>query len=205
MPSPSTSPDLGLPYEVQHFILAMIQRILEEGCYDFAYRWIPGKLNERSWSCPEAVELSVWRDFLPMALPPNALVIVPQYSLDQGLKDAVRIRNAAVHRHLCDNFEIRKMAQQAQDLMTMFKDVTRQNKFHGLWEELNDWDRNSTGDLQAARGKLERALQEISERPMDDMDWTPNAVSLQEITSQVTSQVDQVQDIVEYGDEMEID
>ena len=75
------------------------------------------------------------------------------------------------------------MAQQAENLMTMFRDVTRQGKFERLGAELTVWDRNSGGDQQAARMKLEQALQEISERPMDDMDWTPNAVSLQEITS----------------------
>ncbi len=179
----------------------MIQRILEEGCYDFAYRWIPSTLNERGWSCPEAVELSGWRDFLPNNLPPNAIAFLPQYSLQQGLKDAVRIRNAAVHRHLCDNSEIRSMSRQAQNLMTMFRDVTRQNKFHRLWEELSNWDRSSKGDPQFARGRLERALQEISERPMDDMDWTSNAVSLQEITSDV----EKTQDVLFYGDEMELD
>ncbi|KAG0649619.1 putative RNA-binding [Hyphodiscus hymeniophilus] len=198
----STPPDLGLPYEVQHFILAMIQRILEEGCYDFAYRWIPGTLNDRNWSCPEAVELSVWRDFLPNAsLPSHALVTVPQYTLRQALIDAVRIRNAAVHRHLCDNTEIQQMAQQAQNLMTIFRDGTRQSKFYRLWEELECWDTNSKGDTQAARRQLEQALQEISERPMDDMDWTPNAVSLHEITGQV----EQALHTLDYEDAMEID
>jgi hypothetical protein len=93
------------------------------------------------------------------------------------------------------------MSRQAQNLMTMFRDVTRQNKFHRLWEELSNWDRSSKGDPQFARGRLERALQEISERPMDDMDWTSNAVSLQEITSDV----EKTQDVLFYGDEMELD
>lgn len=193
--------NLGLPYEVQHFILAMMQRILEEGCYDFACRWIPGTLNERSWSCAEAVELSTWRDFLPTALPLNAAIVISRYSLEQGLKDAVRLRNAAVHRHLCDNVEIRKMAQQAQYLMAMFRDVTRQNKFYRLGVELVDWDSSSKIDMDTARGKLEQALLDINERPMDDMDWTPNAVSLQEITGEV----EQIHYTAGYGDEMEID
>lgn len=93
------------------------------------------------------------------------------------------------------------MAQQAQDLMTMFSDVTRQNNFHRLGVELTDWDRNSSIDMGTARAKLEQALFEINERPMDDMDWTPNAVSLQEITGEV----EHSQYAAEYGDEMEID
>jgi hypothetical protein len=185
----------------------MIQRILEEGCFDMAYRWMPGVLNQKGWSCAEAVELSTWRDFLPNAVPPNALTPVRGYSLNMGLRDAVKIRNSAVHRHLCDNCEIRRMAQQAEDLMTMFGDVTRQSKFFVLGTELRDWDKTSGGDQQAARTKLEHALQQISERPTDGMDWTPNAVSLQEITSeaQVQDSDYQGQEALDYGEAMELD
>ncbi|KAE9378569.1 hypothetical protein N431DRAFT_400303 [Stipitochalara longipes BDJ] len=176
------APDLGLPYEVQHYILAMMQRIIEEACYDLASRWIPQKLRDKGWDCPEAVELSTWRDILPTALPPNAIVPHPTYSLERALADSVQIRNAAVHRHLCDNTEIRRMVVKAQDVMSMFADSTRRDKFHRLWIELNDWDQSS--DLQAAKGKLLLTLGDISERPVDDMDWSPNSVSLQEITEE---------------------
>jgi hypothetical protein len=158
----------------------MMQRIIEEACFDLASRWIPQKLRDNRWDCPEAVELSTWRDTLPAALPPNAIVPNLSYSLERALVDAVRIRNAAVHRHLCDNTEIQRMVVQAQDVMSMFADVTRRNKFHRLWVELNNWDQSR--DPLAAKETLLLALQEISERPVDDMDWSPNSVSLQEIT-----------------------
>jgi type I site-specific restriction endonuclease len=180
----------------------MMQRILEDACYDFASRWMPNILSENNWTCSEAVELSTWRKVLPPALPPDAIVPVKNYSLEDALADAVRIRNSAVHRHLCDNVEIRRMASQAQELMSMFSDVTRQTKFHRLREDLDDWDAASQQDLQAARSKLHEALQEISERPMDDMDWTPNAVSLQEITSDAESLLEVKE---HYVDEMELD
>jgi hypothetical protein len=199
----SAPPDLGLPYEVQHFILAMIQRILEEGCYDFASRWIPDTLYGKGWTCSEAIELSTWKKFLPDVVPYKAISPVPNYSLEKALSDAVTIRNAAVHRHLCNNREIGRMSSKAEDLMFMFSDVTRQNKFHRLQEELKQWDSAVTEDQQGKRDRLERALREISERPVDDMDWTPNAVSLQEITSRPASP--QIQDTEEYIDQMEID
>ncbi len=199
----TTSPvDLGLPYEVQHYILAMMQRIIEEACYSFSSRWIPKILNENNWTCSEAVELSTWRKVLPSALPPNAIVPLHSYSLEDALTDAVRIRNSAVHRHLCDNTEVRRMALQAQNLMLMFSDVSRQTKFQRLQDELDDWDTISQQNVQAARIKLQEALQEISERPVDDMDWTPNAVSLQEVTSGTESLLDTGD---HYVDEMELD
>lgn len=157
-------------------------------------------LNEKGWDCSEAVELSTWKNFLPANLPTTAIKPLSNYTLEAALADAVRIRNSAVHRHLCDNNELRKMTLQAQDLMSMFSDTTRQNKLHQLWAELNVW--NSTVDPSGARIRLERALQEISERPMDDMDWTPNAVSLEE----VQSCVDSVESTPEhFADEMELD
>lgn len=195
----TTLPDLGLPYQVQHYILAMIQRILEEGCFDFAMRWIPEALHTNHWDCPEAVELSKWRDFLPTALPPNAIKQLSNYTLDNALHHAVQIRNKAVHRHLCDNHEIRRMALQAQDMMSMFSDGTRSEKFTKLWVELGEWDRRNKIDPQGARQKLEEALKNISERPVDDMDWSPNIESLQEVTNKVEA----VQEFV--ADEMELD
>lgn len=201
-PTPIRSADLGLPYQVQHYILGLIQRILEEGCYDFASRWLPQRLSEKGWDCSEAVELSTWKTFLPTALPPTAIKPLSNYTLEAALADAVRIRNAAVHRHLCDNHEIRKMTLQAQDLMSMFSDTTRHNKFHHLWTELNIWDSKCLEDASGARAKLEGALREISERPMDDMDWTPNAVSLEELQAGLENVQDTSGD---YADEMELD
>lgn len=173
----------------------MMQRILEEACYDLASRWIPQKLRENRWDCSEAVELSTWRDMLPSALPAEAIIPHASYSLERALADSVHIRNAAVHRHLCDNTELRRMVIKAQDVMSMFADTTRREKFHRLWIELNDWDHSS--DAVAAKGKLLLALQDISERPVDDMDWSPNLVSLEEITNS--------EEGMHHGEEMDLD
>ncbi len=84
----------------------------------------------------------------------------------------------------------------------MFSDTTRQNKFHHLWAELNIWDSRCLEDASGARSRLEGALREISERPMDDMDWTPNAVSLEELQAGLENVQDTSGD---YADEMELD
>lgn len=187
-PVSSNQPDLGLPYEVQHFVLTMTQRIMEEGCYDFASRWMPNVLRDKHYTCSEAVELSEWRRLLPESIPSEAIDSISKDKLEGALVDAVRIRNAAVHRHLCNNAEIRKMARQAENLMSMFKDVTREAKFHHLNIELGEWDKRSGDDQQGARNRLQSALHVIGEKPMDDMDWTPNAVSLRELTPETVSQ-----------------
>ncbi|KAJ5041332.1 uncharacterized protein L3040_005877 [Drepanopeziza brunnea f. sp. 'multigermtubi'] len=199
-PTPKVS-DLGLPYQVQHYILVMIEWMLEESCYEFASRWIPEILCAKGWDCAEAVELSTWKCLLPTALPPNATRPLSNNTLEKALADAVRIRNSAVHRHLCNNDEMRKMALQAQDLMSMFCDQTRQDKFYRLWSELKEWEVASTVNASAARARLEAALHEISERPVDDMDWTPNAKSLEEVSFRVESDPEDYEE----ADAMELD
>jgi hypothetical protein len=179
----------------------MMQSIIEEACYDLASRWIPQKLKDNRWDCPEAVELSTWRDFLPTALPPSAITPHPSNFLEKALADSVQIRNAAVHRHLCDNNEMRRMVVKAQDVMSIFSDITRRQKFHRLWIELNEWDQSK--DPEAAKERLLWALQEISERPLDDMDWSPNLVSLQEITDVAGEQ--NHNDDQYHGEEMDLD
>ncbi|TGO48595.1 hypothetical protein BOTNAR_0467g00060 [Botryotinia narcissicola] len=176
-----TSPDLGLPYEVQHYILGMMQRIMEEGCYTFASRWIPDVLQRNNWTCSEAVELFTWRTVLPENVPSEAFTSHGK-SLHQCLANAVRIRNSATHRHIFSSQELRGLAQQAEDLMSLLSDYSRQLKFHKLWTELYDWEKLNVTDMQAARHKMETALQQIGERPMeDDMDWTPNVISLEKV------------------------
>jgi len=201
---PPNPPDLGLPYEVQHYILVTIQRVLEEGCFVLAARWIPDVLHRNNWTCAEAVELSTWKQILPTAVPENAIKPVPKLTLEDALGRAVRIRNSAVHRHLCDNSEIRRMALQAQDLMLMFADSSRVTKFQLLQEALYEWDNTHRHDPDKSRADLEQALREITERPLDNMDWTPNAISLQDVTSR-TALDGLYLDTQEHLDEMDID
>lgn len=99
-------------------------------------------------------------------------------SLEQGLQDAVKIRNKAVHRHLVDNTELRGLCWKGERLMMLFGDLSRREKCARLQLELDGWDREAARDQDGARRVLEMALVEIGERPMADMDWTPNEVSL---------------------------
>ncbi|KAF2669430.1 hypothetical protein BT63DRAFT_455414 [Microthyrium microscopicum] len=187
-PARSSTPqrqDLGLPYEVQHFILEMMRRILEEASFDFASRTIPQVLAEKAWDCSERVELAMWRDTLPEAVPASALVVISGYSFTQALIDAVRLRNVGTHRQLCDNGQLRKMADWSAGLMVMYGDETRRAKFEWLFDELIAWDEGKNAEER--RRKLEEALRYISERPLESMDWSPNSESLEEVSTSETN------------------
>jgi hypothetical protein len=138
---------------VQHFILEMMRRIMEQASYDFATRVIPKTLHDNGWACSEMVELSMWRDTLLRDVPQPALKLASGYSLQKALSDAVRIRNSASHRHLCDNIELQKMATQAMHLMVIYGDTVRHDKLKWLWDELKEWD--GVNDSLARRAQLE--------------------------------------------------
>lgn len=206
----TATPDLGLPYEVQHYILAMMQRILEQGCFDFAARWIPSTLRQKNWTCFELVEISAWRDFLPTAPMPQHALSLPQSqygtsrsrTLELHLIDAVKIRNSAVHRHLCDNRELKLMATKAEGLLAVLGDSVRGEKFVRLRGELEIWDRSEEDNTGARRARLEGVLREIGEQDLEGMDWTPNVQSLLEIKNDLQ---DVHADADSYVDEMDID
>lgn len=155
--------------------------MLEEACYEFALRWIPRKLNEFECDCAEAFELARWKSILPSEVPQHAFNSEARHSISSSLTDAVYIRNAVAHRHRCDNHIICNMARKGAKLMTILSDNTRQEKFNHLVVAINEWENNSN-DLSTARANLECALQKIAEQPINEMDWTPDSVSMSEIS-----------------------
>ncbi|KAG9243810.1 hypothetical protein BJ878DRAFT_422764 [Calycina marina] len=174
---------LGLPYEVQHFILEMIRVILEEGCWAFGTRILPEMLYRLGYTCSEMVELSKWKELLPSHVSGNTITKIPNYTLLAGLSDAVKVRHAGTHRHLCDNADLQKKVYQSESLMYMFGDVSRQEKLRWLREEIHNWQVGQEG-ADRKRSKLEAALRLISEKPIHDMDWTPNSISLEELSEE---------------------
>ncbi|POS84755.1 hypothetical protein EPUL_003665 [Erysiphe pulchra] len=173
--------ELNLPYQVQHYVLKLMERIMEEACYEFALRWIPQKLSEMECDCAEAFELARWKSVLPSEVPQHAFNSEVYYPIQSSLTEAVYIRNAAAHRHRCDNRIICNMARNGARLMTILSDNTRQEKFDHLRAAINEWE-NDSYDLSTARANLECALQKIAEQPLNDMDWTPDSVSMDKIS-----------------------
>ena len=65
--------------------------------------------------------------------------------------------------------------------MVLLGDVSRREKCIRLRDELERWDRENAGDMDAKKRVLEQALVVIGEKPLADMDWTPNEVSMAEV------------------------
>jgi hypothetical protein len=174
--------DTTLPYRVQHTLLSLLQRTMEESCFSFAQICIPQYLESNKIDCVEAAELATWRRVLPEQIDQGELttVGVDKLQLEKALGWAARIRNAAVHRHLCTVAEVIMYSGHARHLLQLLDDSFRAAKIDILISALELWKDGVMGEAER-RNKLEEALQCMQEAPLEVMDWTPNSVGLAEV------------------------
>ncbi|KAF6239390.1 hypothetical protein HO173_002652 [Letharia columbiana] len=132
--SPSLFPSY-LSYISQHKLLNAVQRVLENCCYDWAARWIPSLLNERNWTCSEAVELGRWTAIIPKradASSFDAKILGSGEALTAVFQATHPLRHAAVHRLRTSVKGIEKMLRNALKLATALQDTPRKRKLHDI-------------------------------------------------------------------------
>jgi hypothetical protein len=57
----------SLPFSSQHKAMVYLQEVLEMACFSYVQRRWRGLLDERGWTCVEAVPLDVWmKQFLEL-------------------------------------------------------------------------------------------------------------------------------------------
>ncbi|KAF1977620.1 hypothetical protein BU23DRAFT_660163 [Bimuria novae-zelandiae CBS 107.79] len=52
------------PFNTQHRILSIVQRLLEESCFRFTEKWLPFVLERYGWTCAAAGEPTKWLSIL---------------------------------------------------------------------------------------------------------------------------------------------
>ena len=156
--SPSLFPSF-LSYAAQHKLLNTVQRVLEDCCYDWVAKWIPSLLEQRNWTCSEAVELGRWTVTIPERF--------DTFSFDAtalGSGEALRavflathpLRHAAVHRLRTSVRGIERMLKNALNLATALQDTQRKCKLHDILEDF----RATMRAMEASKNDLENALDE---------------------------------------------
>lgn len=124
---PSLYP-IYISYKVEYLILATIQRLLEECCFEFAVKWAPALLEREGWDCPEAAELTAWTrnlDDLSDKLPADAISNKSKIPLHTIFVSTTPIRHSAVHRPPTSAKGIQEMIQSAIQLAVTLGDTTR--------------------------------------------------------------------------------
>ena len=146
-----------LTYQVQHELLNTVQRLLEQCCYEWARRWIPDLLEERKWTCSEAVELSQWAKVLPRRLDKTndeATSLESADSLKSALVATHQLRHAAVHRLPTSAKGIEKMLGHALFLANALHDTTITFKLDALLCEF----KLKVRDMELHKNELENGL-----------------------------------------------
>lgn len=144
-------------YEVQHKLLNTVQSLLEQCCYDWAKRWIPALLDEKNWTCAEAVELGKWAEVLPRRF---NQVGSHATSLDSGgsLKSALiathQLRHAAVHRLPTSAKGIDKMLHSAVYLAKVLHDTSYIFKLEAVLKQFQ----SKAQDMELHKNQLENGL-----------------------------------------------
>lgn len=128
-------------YEHQHRILAMIQQLLEESCFNFTQTWLASVLTECGWTCAAAVELTKWLKFML-----KRLATVPEDCIDASGRDMFRtigprlahLRHSAVHRLTLDPDKVLEMVDAALTLAKILRDKNCTSKLQTLHTRLAD-------------------------------------------------------------------
>ena len=148
-----------LSYQVQHSLLNTVQGLLEDCCYEWAAKWIPNVLEERNWTCAEAVELGRWSQVIPQRfgkLSIDATRLDSREALAQVLQATHSLRHAAVHRLPTSGKGIEKMLNNALALVKALNDTGRIFKMEDVLKQLQARMR----DMELHKNQLENELDE---------------------------------------------
>ncbi|CAF9925348.1 MAG: hypothetical protein ALECFALPRED_003121 [Alectoria fallacina] len=156
--SPSLFPSY-LSYTSQHKLLNTVQRVLEDCCYDWVAKWIPSLLEERKWTCSEAVELGEWTATIPKRFDTfsfDATSLGSEEALTAVFLASHPLRHAAVHRLRTSVKGIERMLKSALNLATALQDTQRKCKLQDI---LMDF-RATMQDMELNKNNLESQLDE---------------------------------------------
>jgi hypothetical protein len=181
----SSASEVGtyLPFKLQHDLLNTIQTLIEEACFYFAKKWLPGLLDERRWVTPEQGELTAWWAMLRNSrVPPQAIDF-------RGAEPAAifqycrQIRNNAVHRGRVSIPGVKLMVGDALELVCGLKDDLRTTKIRKLQYSLEH------RDQEALRRSLDEPLGHIGLQGQTLLDRSNGQANM------VVSGIDQSQEL----------
>ena len=154
--SPSLFPSY-LSYISQHKLLNTVQRVLEDCCYDWVSKWMPSLLEERKWTCSEAVELGRWSTAIPTrfdTFSSDATSLGSGEALLAVFLATHPLRHAAVHRLRTSVRGLERMLENALKMVTALKDTRREGKLHDILEKF----RSTVRAMEVNKIELEISL-----------------------------------------------
>lgn len=164
------------PFSAQHSVLSVVQRVLEECCYDFAKKWLPSELEANEWDCAAAMELTDWTRLLAKwetELPEDSLKLKGT-ELDSLFVEVRSTRHSAVHRLPTTAEGITLLVHSAMRLTDALQDPIRTSRLKDLLFEVQnrtramDLNKNALeNDLEPELRAIERQRQELDQKEKD--------------------------------------
>ncbi|KAL8769626.1 MAG: hypothetical protein Q9209_004423 [Squamulea sp. 1 TL-2023] len=148
-----------LSFKTQHRLLTLVQRLLEESCFEFGITWVPEMMKARHWDEAESIELTQWtRRFsqFTKTLPPTAIKRTPGKSITEVLFATSSLRHSAVHRLRTSAAGILKMLIAATTFTEALNDCKRSERLSEIKTQLEA----SIDEIVQHQNLLERKLTE---------------------------------------------
>ncbi|KAI1407606.1 hypothetical protein F5Y13DRAFT_125314 [Hypoxylon sp. FL1857] len=162
VPLPSLYPTY-IPYRAQHLILNETQRMLEESCFEFFQKWLPGVLEEKEWDCASSVELTKWTRLLAKKsnkVPVEAFTL-GKTPLTEVLFATNRLRHSAVHRLSTTARGIQDLIKSAVALAFTLGDHKRASQLEEMCYELDSKIKAMDLNKNALENSATAGLEEI--------------------------------------------
>ncbi|KAI0827492.1 hypothetical protein F5Y06DRAFT_283720 [Hypoxylon sp. FL0890] len=152
-----------IPYRAQHLILNETQRILEESCFEFFQKWLPGVLEEREWDCASSAELTKWTRLLAKKsnkVPAEAFTL-GKTPLTEVLFATNKLRHSAVHRLSTTARGIQDLIKSAVALAFTLGDHKRASQLEEMSYELDSKIKAMDLNKNALENSATAGLEEI--------------------------------------------
>lgn len=149
----------------------MIQRILEEVCFDFMTQWLPSILKETGYDCAPAMELTGWVDLIfnyRHELGPEAPAL-PKRQFSRLIQYSQKLRNVAVHRNLVSVSEFFMLTYFAVELAEALKDDKRAEVLRNMRLETDHAWESIVAKRDSLETKVNEEMEEI-QRAREELD-----------------------------------
>ncbi|KAF1968776.1 hypothetical protein BU23DRAFT_259166 [Bimuria novae-zelandiae CBS 107.79] len=152
------------PFNTQHRILSIIQRLLEESCFRFTEKWLPFVLERYGWTCAAAGELTKWLSILKKHindLPHDCLGTEGQASFKSITPTVAQLRHTVVHRLHLTLDQFLDQIRCARTLGEILKDVENISKLQALHVQVELHAREMRQNQETMQREVDSALLQI--------------------------------------------
>ncbi|KAL8777877.1 MAG: hypothetical protein Q9213_007669 [Squamulea squamosa] len=151
----------------QHRLLVLVQRLLEESCFEFGITWVPEMMKARHWDEAESIELTQWTKRFSQftkTLPPTAIKRTPGKSIAEVLFATSTLRHSAVHRLRTSAAGILQMLIAATTFAEALNDSKRSEKLVEIKMQLEASIDENVQHQNLLERKLTEQLDDIARR-----------------------------------------